>query len=184
MPVGALEKYINIDSILKAAMFKLPFLRPEFLEKTNKCLIVLLVFILVLFLADAVMFNPSRIVKKKMEAASERAISVSRGTRALKEAKDYSYYSSVLSEKQVFGASSASLHESIPEIPVEIELVGIIPGNKPQAIIENKTTQAVYYVHKGDNFENFIVEDIDDSKAVLYDNGQRIELSFFYRKAS
>ena len=179
LPASVLEKYINIDNILKAGIFKLPFLRPEFLERANKCLIVLLAFLVIFFLADIIMFNPSRSVKKIMASPDTRGEGAGRAARRLKEVKDYSYYSAALSEKQVFGTSFAPVHESAPESPAEIALIGIIPGDRPQAIIENKTTQDVYYVYEGDTFENFIVEEIDNGKVVLYSEGQRIELSFF-----
>ena len=176
LSAGTLKKGVIANNILKAGIFRAPFFRPEFLEKADKVLIVFLSLLIIYLLADFVIFNPSVSVKKSIVSLSEKAASARHAAGASKAAKDYSYYGSVLSEKQVFGGSFADRVESVPESPREIELVGIIPGNRLQAIIENKKTQDLYYVHEGDKFENFIVEKVDSDKAVLYTEGERIEL--------
>lgn len=168
-------KHISLAGV--ARKFGAPFFRPEFLEMTNKCLAVLLALLIIYLLADTVIFRPSTAVKRMTSGISfgksdvKYPISMPRPNPT-----EYSHYSSILSEKQVFGRSISAGSEVVPETPVDIGLVGVIMGARPQAIIENKQNQAVYYVYKGERFENFIVEEVSAYKVALYRDGERIEL--------
>ncbi len=63
-----------------------------------------------------------------------------------------------------------------PDLIKDINLVGIVSGENPQAIIEDKRLEKTYYVSKGQSIAGFQVEDIQDGKVVLQYNGQRFEL--------
>lgn len=58
----------------------------------------------------------------------------------------------------------------------DINLVGIISGENPQVVIEDKKTQKTYYINKGQFFGDFLVEDIQEGKVVLNYKGQKFEL--------
>lgn len=58
----------------------------------------------------------------------------------------------------------------------DINLVGIISGENPQAVIEDKKTQKTFYVNKGQFIGEFRVEDIQEGKIILNLRGQRFEL--------
>jgi type II secretory pathway component PulC len=99
-----------------------------------------------------------------------------------KEAKPYEFYLEGLKRRQIFATSSiqgagistvASQAGSIKDM----NLVGIISGENPQAIIEDKKTQKTYYVAKGQFIGDFQVEDIQEGKIILNAQGQRFELS-------
>lgn len=99
-----------------------------------------------------------------------------------KESKPYEFYLEGLKKRRIFAASSvqgagistvAGQAGSIKDI----NLVGIISGENPQAIIEDKKTQKTYYVTKGQLIGEFQVEDIQEGKIILSSQGQRFELS-------
>lgn len=58
----------------------------------------------------------------------------------------------------------------------DISLVGIISGENPQAVIEDKKTQKTYYVSKGQFIGEMQVEDIQSGKIIVNYSGQKYEL--------
>jgi UDP-N-acetylmuramyl pentapeptide synthase len=55
--------------------------------------------------------------------------------------------------------------------------VGIIPGEKPQAIIENTQTQRTIYASQGERLEGILVESVTGGKVVLSDGNERFEMT-------
>lgn len=83
--------------------------------------------------------------------------------------------------KKIFGAApgtAAGEPRSGAEVQSvkDINVVGIISGVKPQAIIEDKKNQKTYYVNKGQYVGEFLVEDIQEGKIIINARGQRLEL--------
>lgn len=70
-------------------------------------------------------------------------------------------------------SSQAMETESIQDI----NLVGIISGENPQAVIEDKKAQKTYYVNKGQFIGNFQLEEIREGKIILNLQGKRYELT-------
>lgn len=69
-----------------------------------------------------------------------------------------------------------------PKIPLSerasrFRLVGIIPGEKPQAIIENTQTQRTIYASQGERLEGILVESVTGGKVVLSDGNERFEMT-------
>ena len=97
------------------------------------------------------------------------------------EQKPLEEYLQGLGDKQVFG-SGGSIGVIGPasglsaELIKDINLVGIIAGENPQAIIEDKKAQKTYYLNKGQFIGEFQLEDIQEGKIILNFNGQRFEL--------
>jgi len=175
---GAVKKPGFIDDMLKAGIFKTPFFRPGFLEKVNKYLAVFLSALLIYLLADIIIFRSSSAAKRIISRLSNGKTGAGHPlSMPAADAKDYSYYSSVISGKEVFAKSAPAASDEVPEGPPDISLVGIIVGARPQAIIENNKTNMVYYVYQGDEFDDFSVEEVSEYKAVLSYKGERIELA-------
>ncbi len=97
-----------------------------------------------------------------------------------KNAKPYEFYSGAIKDKQIFG--NANLQgEGAPallgnELIKDINLVGIVSGDNPQAVIEDKKAQKTYYVTKGQLIGQFQLEDIQEGKIILGSGGQKYEL--------
>lgn len=103
-------------------------------------------------------------------------------TEPIISAKPYEFYLKGISGRQIFSSSAIQGTEKPISNTVsgnslkDINLVGIITGEDPQAIIENKKTNKTYYLRKGQFFEEFQLEDIQAGKIILNLNGQRLEL--------
>ncbi|MDD5465930.1 MAG: hypothetical protein PHP73_06285 [Candidatus Omnitrophica bacterium] len=98
------------------------------------------------------------------------------------EIKPYDFYTQGIKNKQIFGVVSAqSTQESNITVGAnlikDINLLGVISGDSPQAVIEDKKSQKTYYVTKGQMMGEFQVENIGDGKIILNYSGQRFELS-------
>ncbi len=91
----------------------------------------------------------------------------------------FDYYEQSIAGRQIFGqasaegAASAAINSNLIK---DMNLVGILSGENPQAIIEDKKTQRTSYVVKGQFIGEFQVEDIQDGKIILNYRGQRYEL--------
>ena len=95
--------------------------------------------------------------------------------------KPYESYLQDVKNRQIFSSSSSldsinALQMVSPDLTKDINLVGIISGNNPKAVIEDKKTQKTYYLNKGQFIEEFQVEDIQKGKIILNYRGQRYEL--------
>jgi hypothetical protein len=102
----------------------------------------------------------------------------------LTELKPLESYLADVKERRIFGG--ISLSQARPEeIPITSEatdainnlsLVGIISGENPQAIIEDKAAHKTYYLSKGQSIRDFQVQDIKEGKVTLIIEGQKFEL--------
>lgn len=98
------------------------------------------------------------------------------------EPKPYEFYLDSIKQRQIFGGSV--LQQARVPAPVatkadlikEMSLVGIIAGDNPQAIIQDKTTEKTYYVIKGQFIGDIQIEDILEGKIIVNDKGKRYEL--------
>ncbi len=97
------------------------------------------------------------------------------------ETKPYEFYLGGTRERQIFGNASGQ-EAGISAVATEVQsikdiiLVGIISGENPVGIIEDKNTQKTHYVTKGQFIGEFQVEDIQEGKLILNYKGQRYEL--------
>ncbi len=85
----------------------------------------------------------------------------------------------------VAGTSSGSSHQSVAmsqeakTLAGRLSVIGLVDGNPPQAIIEDREAQKTYFVSAGQHVtEGLIVSDIREGRVTLDLNGQTIELSF------
>jgi len=97
------------------------------------------------------------------------------------ELKPYEFYLEGTEGRQIFSspaiqASKGSIGMVDADLIKDINLVGIISGVTPQAIIEDKKAGKTYYLNKGQFFGAFQVEDIQEGKVILNLNGESVEL--------
>jgi len=92
-------------------------------------------------------------------------------------------YLAGLKSKQIFAAANAIDTSSSPvsvgnalDLIKDINLVGIISSEPPQAVIEDKKTQKTYYLSKGQSIGELKVENIQEGKVVLDYLGTKYEL--------
>lgn len=101
-----------------------------------------------------------------------------------KESKPYEFYLNAMQAHPLFGSASGQAEEMSPSAIAteassikDINLVGVIMGDNPQAIIEDKKAQKTYYVVKGQFIGDFQVEEIVSGKVILNYRGQKFELN-------
>jgi len=127
---------------------------------------------------------PLFVSKKTIFSRENHFDKITESKEAIKQAeiKPYDFYTQGIKTKQIFGAASAQLTQESnvtvgANLIKDINLLGVISGDSPQAIIEDKKSQKTYYVTKGQMIGEFQVEDIGDGKIILNYSGQRFELS-------
>jgi len=101
------------------------------------------------------------------------------------EIRPFEFYQKGIEGRNVFSASPAAPAGSA-EAPAagpagadlikDINLVGIITGENPQAVIEDKKTQKTYYLTKGQFIGELQVEDIKEGKIIINYQGRRLEV--------
>jgi len=98
--------------------------------------------------------------------------------------EDFSNYNNVFSSRNIFKsvttggeAPGAEPKISRAEILEKISLLGIISGARPQAIIEDKTSNQSYFLSEGDGFGVLKVEKVETNKVLINYDGEKIELS-------
>lgn len=95
--------------------------------------------------------------------------------------KPYDYYLEGVKGRSIFAGGSSENMAGQPvnvsaDLIKNINLVGVVAGDNPQAIIEDKSTQKTYYLNKGQFLGEFQVDDIQEGKVILNYQGQRFEL--------
>lgn len=96
-------------------------------------------------------------------------------------AKPVEFYLDGAGARQIFGEASAAgsgLPQAAAGVNVadDINLVGIISGENPQAIIEDKKSSKTYYLSRGQLIGDLRIDDIGDGKIVVERMGQKFEL--------
>jgi len=68
-----------------------------------------------------------------------------------------------------------------PKIPLaqrasHLRLVGVIPGERPVAVVEDQRSNAARHVSAGDHLEEIQIESVSDDKVILMHEGERLAL--------
>ena len=174
---------IRINEIFKPGFLKSKFLDPASLRVINRYIAVSVILFIVYIFIEILFIKPASqvaVAPAKEQGASKTVIPEPR--RAVPEARDYSYYSTEISEKKIFGQAEQEGGQGQQVVTAEdiagtIGLVGIIAGDNPQAVLEDKKSQKTYYVTKGESFNGFLVEEISQGKVLLDYQGKKIALS-------
>jgi type II secretory pathway component PulC len=99
----------------------------------------------------------------------------------------FSYFSEAAASKDIFKpiikeetssqpSAEAEQAKKAEEIKSQLNLLGVVWGEKPQAIIEDKKAQKTYFLNKGESLDSVEVKDIFENKVILSYNGQQFEL--------
>ncbi len=103
------------------------------------------------------------------------------GLELEKKTKPYEFYLQGLGQRQIFSANfvqegTAASSVVDTDLIKHINLVGIISGDNPQAVIEDKKANKTYYLNKGQFIDELQIEDIKEGHIILNYKGQRYEL--------
>src|SRR3989338_7319185 len=116
---------------------------------------------------------------KLSEVATDKIVEPETGPKI--SPKPFEFYLKGIQGRQIFsGAEPTREQAPTGEINLDliknINLVGVIAGDNPQAVIEDKKAQKTYYVSKGEFVNGLQLEEIHSGKIILNYKGQRFEL--------
>jgi hypothetical protein len=125
--------------------------------------------------------------KKRIEAELKEPPAKSPGKETVKlpkdEAKSIDFYLGGIKRRAIFNnplqsesAATGPVKAADADLIKDINLVGIISGENPQVILEDKKAQKTHYLSKGQFIGNLQVDDIQEGKIILNCNGQKYEL--------
>lgn len=98
--------------------------------------------------------------------------------------KPFSYYQSAFSAKSIFAAPEGSMSRAAAsaantdaeQVISQLVLSGIVAGDNPKAIIEDRKAQKSYFLKEGESFNNIVVEKIGSGRVTLNFDGKTFEL--------
>ncbi len=124
-------------------------------------------------------------LEERLKAQGSREPSLQAGAPSAEKKPPLTYFSGGVGTKNIFSPiakeetapqSTAEQGPKLEDIKTQLNLLGIVGGDSPQAIIEDKSTQKSYFLNKGSTFGDIEVKDIRDNKVILSYKGQEFEL--------
>jgi len=170
-----------ISDFAKKIFLNNKILKQATLKPINGVLFTML-FLSVAYLIYSFIFETPKSTNNRLERAVQLSVKEKpkdKETQGLK-IKNYEEYEKDMSNRNLF--SAGSVEEFTPGESVNIDmskkfnLVGVIEGDEPQAIIEDMEMQKTYYLYKGQSFNSAVVKEITKGKVVLNYRGREIIL--------
>ncbi|MDD5680146.1 MAG: type II secretion system protein N [Candidatus Omnitrophica bacterium] len=178
---GAPAYYKSDDShAVRAASVFPPFKIKDINTKGINPVFAVILIGLLLYLAFDLISMPYSKKEVNIISGIEQEPAAARG-KAASAIEPYSYYSSQIESKNIFSSqesetSTAVSGPSLEEVSSNLSLIGIIAGDRPQAIIEDKKAGKSIFLYKGGLVGQAKIVDILDDKVVMEYNGQTFEL--------
>lgn len=102
----------------------------------------------------------------------------------LPKMKPYDYYAQQIGKRQLFVPSMEKKEEgasstkslTLREMAQDFTLIGIMEGQTPQAIIEDKKAKKTYFLNRGDYLGEIKINDIQEGKVTLEYQGETFDL--------
>lgn len=168
------------DSFNKAILAS-KLLKPAFLASVNKALLAILIM-MAAYLIWSFSFVKVKDIGPSLSGVQAPVAAFTEAPRdkaGLPKSKDYAFYSKDIGGKKIFGGSGAiESGAGAPSVEAakRFNLVGIITGENPQAIIEDKEVQKTYYLNEGQSVSGITIQKIGDGRVVLSYEGKDAEL--------
>ncbi len=174
------KSQVMIRSALESGIFDGRVFHPERMRTINRYLVFALVGVLILFIAEILLVKPP----KDIASLAERSPALEAGTpilpriETITSSNGYSAYAGDIAGKNIFGQPSGQTETPAEqgESPAGYGLVGILSGDEPMAIIEDKKNEKTYRLRKGQAFEEYVVEEILPDKVILDMQGKKTTL--------
>jgi type II secretory pathway component PulC len=132
-----------------------------------------------IYLAGTFVYSAFGLKDIKLPAAREHTVVDAQEQAGV---KPFEYYIEGVSGKELFGAARGSFDQGIQSaaagvnVADDLNLVGIISGANPQAIIEEKKSNKTYYLSRGQLIGDLRIDDIQEGRIVVERRGQKFEL--------
>lgn len=92
----------------------------------------------------------------------------------------YKKYLQAIINRKLFAALAIEKKVEVEVSDVDVNkrfnLVGVIDGDIPQAVIEDKDTQKTHYMSKGQSLSGVVIEEISERKVILDYKGKKVAL--------
>lgn len=154
----------------------LAWLRSKLTVSSARKAAAVLFFLSVIYLAVSFIYPLTGLKKINLPQPGQQKT----GTPLKEEVKPLEFYAQAINQRQIFGSalvgSSGQPIVAAGEALKDISLVGVISGEPPQAVIEDKKAQRTYYAIKGQSVGEYQLEDIQDGKVILNYDGKKYEL--------
>ena len=101
-----------------------------------------------------------------------------------KPVQPFSYYNDIIAKRELFKSyiEERSARQAIPAGPTfrdlikNLNLLGIVSGEKLQAIIEDRQLNKTYFLYQGDYLGEIKIEEIQPEKVILEYRGEQVNL--------
>ncbi|MFH0772069.1 MAG: hypothetical protein V1933_05565 [Candidatus Omnitrophota bacterium] len=155
----------------------------------NLALVMVLVLIVLYLIFDIAQFGfgKRRFLKKDVRIFVPVSAQYADKAKLIQEesAPGFEDYSRVITERELFKPqrSEPQAEKIYSNQPLtydgfkNLSLIGIIGGENPQAIVEDKENGKSYFLFKGQTINQMKVEDILEDRVIFDFNGQRFELT-------
>ena len=169
-----------LQFILGAPKDSLPLLRrANSLLSIIGCLILAGFFFLVKTTADKL--NSAGLIEEVQKEEGSLA-----ADQQSPQAKPFSYYEGIIGKRALFRVTAfreqkdkngAAKTIVSSELLNNYSLKGVMGGDNPQAVIEDKKSKQTYFLSQGQLLGEFKVDEVQEGKVIFDINGQKMELS-------
>lgn len=184
-PVPKLEKAAapekQIAPKAKAISIALPFKLKEVNTRTiNIAFVVILACLLLYFAYDLFYTSFYEESGPRIFVEDETSIPKMEKETTL-DIKPYSYYSSSIEGRNIFMPQQVDVEPvvtgpTLDDVRANLSLIGIIAGERPQAIIEDRKAGKSHFLYKGGSVGGAKIVDILNDSVILEYQDQRFEL--------
>ena len=161
-----------------------------FFQKTQwfhpQNMLFLAFFLSALFLAYTFLFSYTGTKESTESTKSTAAEEKTVVKETLKEPVAKEAFLTQVSKRNVFesqggaveqGSSSTSSKQTTSEAFKDLNLIAVIDEKNPQAVIENKKVQKIFYVRQGDSIDTFQIEKVANGRVTLSYRGEKYDLT-------
>lgn len=150
--------------MIKSAQGKLKLKKElKIFTKINIALVILIIVIFAVFLKDFLGFDYSVPALDVELPAGESVLPVS------------SDFEENIDDKAALAPEKDKVVDR-ENLVKDLNLLGIVEGDRDQAIVEDKKANRTFFLYKGDGFGEFKVYEIKNGKVILDYKGDKIEL--------
>ncbi len=165
----------------QAAPFSFSFTMPEFNTGVLNAILTSVLACLLLYLVYD-LFSTAH-APDSLEEFAQYEVSEAGETPALaRQEEPYSYYAgpaqgrSIFTPQEIETTAPVQTGPSVEEISAGFSLIGIIAGDRPQAIVEDKKTGKSYFVYTNGAIGQVRVVEIRSDSVIMEYQGKRFEL--------
>lgn len=163
----------------------------KYLKFINVALIIILIVTISFFIFDFISSNlrqPVLISGQGPKGPNYEPSPTAETKGANREAQTmpFSAYSESIGRRELFKPQQSEVRtertsgakiESASDKLKDLSLIGIIAGEKPQAVIEDKKIQKTYFLYKGQILNQMKLEEILEDRVILDFEGEKFELT-------